>query len=232
MNGLRAGIGTIALALMTGIGAANACQGQNVLFEDNFDKLDPTWGEATSEIGVENHQLVLKPEANFSLWVPSNAGVYDDIDFCADFTTVEAVNADSSYAGLIFWYTDDDNFYAFEYDANGKASVWRRQRGRWLKQVFWQPADGLKPNDGATNQLRVVTVGNQASFYVNGNQFSALKGTPPDNGQQIGMIASSPESAVATYAIGNVKVTEPSKEQQPATKGQTPNDEQSPTIKP
>ena len=231
MQGLRLGISTLALALMTGIGAAGAAEGGKVLFQDNFDTLDPTWGQATNEISVENHQIVLKPEANFSLWVPSNAGIYDDVDLSADFTAVAAVDADSSYAGLIFWYADDDNFYAFEYDANGKSSVWRRQRGRWLKQVSWQPADGAKPNDGAVNTLRVVTIGNQATFYINGSKFSSLKGTPPENGQQIGMIASSPEKAVATYAIGNVKVLEPAKDQPPADQPAT-NDSQSPTTKP
>ena len=91
-----------------------------------------------------------------------------------------------------FWYADANNFYVFELAPNGKASVWRRQRGRWLAQVNWQDATGANKGDGAINELRVTTVGAQATFYVNGNQFQQLTGSPPDNGQQIGVFVASP----------------------------------------
>ena len=204
-------MGALAIALLASVSVAQACQGPTVLFQDDFSSLEPTWGSASNEVGVADHHMVLKPEANFTLWVPNTASLYDDVDVCADFTSVAAVDADHSYAGLIFWYVDDDNFYAFEYAANGNASAWRRQRGRWLKQVDWQGVPSLKPNDGATNQLRVVTAGTKATFYVNGNEFSSIKGALPSNGQQVGLIASSPQNAVATYSIANFKVTEPAK---------------------
>jgi hypothetical protein len=214
MNRLKVGIGTVALALLAGMGAVQACEGQNPIFQDNFATLDPTWGDPTDEIGVADNKMVLKPEANFALWVPSNAGLYDDIDLCAEFTAVAAVDASHSYAGLIFWYADDDNFYAFEYDADGNATVSRRTRGRWLKQVVWKTFSAVKANDGSVNELRVVTVGNKATFYVNGTQFAELKGQAPENGQQVGMIAASPEKAVATYSIANFTINEPKEEPQ------------------
>lgn len=209
MAGLKTGLGALAVALMTSVGVANACEGSTVLFEDDFSSLQPTWGTTNDEVSVSSNQMLIKPEAGFAKWVPSNAGFYDDIDACADFTTVAAVDADHSYAGIVFWYTDDSNFYAFEYAGNGNASVWRRQRGKWLNQVSWQPAGPLKGGDGATNQLRVVTKGNQATFYINGQQFAQLRGTPPTDGQQIGLLASSPDNASSTYGVANLKVTQP-----------------------
>ena len=50
----------------------------------------------------------------------------------------------------IFWYEDVNNFYVFEIAPNGKASVWRRQRGKWLAQVDWQDAANANKGDGAS----------------------------------------------------------------------------------
>lgn len=186
-----------------------ACAGANVLFQDNFDKLQPTWGEASEMMKVDNGQLIVTPGSDQYFWVPNTANLYDDIDMCITMTTVTGVDPEESKAGLIFWYVDANNFYAFELAPNGKASVWRRQRGRWLKQVEWQDAKGANPGDGAINELRVTTVGSQATFYVNGNEFKDLTGSPPDNGQEIGVFAASPEKGPATFAFDNLKVTKP-----------------------
>ena len=144
-----------------------ACTGADVLFQDNFDKLQPTWGEPSDVMKVDNGQLIVTPAADQYFWAPNTANLYDDIDMCVTMTTVTGVSPEDAKAGLIFWYVDANNFYAFELAPNGKASVWRRQRGRWLKQVEWQDAKGANAGDGAINELRVTTVGSQATFYVN-----------------------------------------------------------------
>jgi hypothetical protein len=210
MKGLRLGIAAAVLAIAAHTGAF-ACEGKTVLFQDNFQDLQPTWGEASDELSVANGQLVMKPEATYTNWLPNTAGLYDDIDMCVDVTTIQSVEADGSFGGVIFWYVDDQNFYAFDIDATGSAAVFRRQRGRWLKQVDWQKVDSLKPGDGAVNSVRVVTVGNQASFYLNGKLFKELRGAPPDNGQQIGFIASSPDKSPASFGFSKLDVTQPPK---------------------
>jgi hypothetical protein len=124
-------------------------------------------------------------------------------------TVVTGVDPEEAKAGLVFWYVDTNNFYVFELAPNGKASVWRRQRGRWLKQVEWQDAKGANQGDGAVNELRVTTIGGQASFFINDEPFKELTGSPPDNGQEVGVFAASPESGTATYSFDNLKVTKP-----------------------
>ena len=208
MPGLRVGVAAAVISMVTAASAL-ACQGSTVLFEDGFDDLQPTWGTADEELGVKDHKLMMKPKENFTFWAPNTASIYDNVDFCADVTTVKAVDPEDSFGGLIFWYVDDQTFYAFEYDANGSAAVYRRQRGKWLKQVGWEKAPDLKAGDGATNSLRVVTVGNDASFFINGKPFKKIKGVAPEDGQEIGFIASSPKNAVSTYAYSKIKVTEP-----------------------
>jgi hypothetical protein len=202
--------GAAAVAWLSASGAALAvCTSANVLYQDNFDRLQPTWGEASEILKVENGQLVVGPAADQYFWVANTANLYDDIDMCVNMTTVAGVDPEEAKAGVVFWYVDANNFYVFELAPNGKASVWRRQRGRWLSQVAWQEAKGANPGDGAINELRVTAAGSTATFYVNGNQFKDLTGSPPDNGQEIGVFAASPAKGAATYAFDNLKVTKP-----------------------
>ncbi len=195
---------------LAGLGpAAAVCPGLDVLFQDTFDSLQPTWGQASAAVKIDNGQLVLLPAVGTYVWVTNNAGVYDDVDMCVNVTTVAGVDPTEAKAGPIFWYTDVNNFYVFELAPNGKASVWRRQRGKWLAQVNWQDAPSANKGDGATNELRVTTTGDDATFYVNGTEFKKLSGSAPDNGQQIGLFAGSPEKDAATFAFDDLKATKP-----------------------
>ncbi len=197
-----------AIWLVTG-GIAAACQGSTVLFQDSFDRLQPTWGAESESFRVVDSQLQVAPEADSYHWAANSANLYDDIDMCATLTTIEEVDPVEAKAGLIFWYVDVNNFYVFELAPNGMASVWRRQRGKWLVQVDWREAEGANKGDGAINELRVTTLGSDATFYVNGNRFEALEGSPPENGQQIGVFAASPPSGPARFGFDNLKITKP-----------------------
>lgn len=189
--------------------ATAACQGTSILFQDSFERLQPTWGSQTETLRVENSQLVVTPAADTYFWTANSANLYDDIDMCVTMTTVAAIDPEESKAGLVFWYVDVNNFYVFELAPNGKASVWRRQRGKWLTQVGWKDAEGSNEGDGGINELRVTTVGSQATFYVNDKKFETVTGSPPDGGQQVGVFAASPAAGAATFAFDTFKVTKP-----------------------
>lgn len=208
MRGARAGL-AVAMTLAS-VGVARAvCPGLDVLFEDKFDNMKPTWGEASEAIRVEGGQLVISPASGTYAWAANTAGIYDDVDMCVTVNTVTAADPLDAFAGLVFWYEDVNNFYAFEIAPNGKASVWRRERGRWLAQVEWGVAGGANTGDGAVNELRVTTDGDGASFSVNGTPFTTLSGSPPEQGQQIGVLAASPEEGAALFAFDDLKVTKP-----------------------
>jgi hypothetical protein len=196
------------LATVAASSAAAVCPGREVLFEDKFDALKTTWGDPTGALKLEEGRLVLAPASGIYLWRASTAGLYDDIDMCVTVTTVKGVDPVNAVAGLVFWYQDVNNFYVLEIAPNGKASVWRRQRGRWLSQVKWTEAP-VNTGDGTTNELRVTTVGTTATFYLNGTRFQTLTGTPPEKGQQIGLLAVSPESGSAQFAFDDLRVTKP-----------------------
>jgi hypothetical protein len=189
--------------------AAAVCPGLDVLVEDRFDTLQPTWGEARDGVKVADGALVLTPPAGTELWVVNNAGLYDDIDMCVTITTVTGVDETEARAGPVFWYEDVNNFYVFEIAPNGRASVWRRQRGKWLAQIEWKRAEGANGGDGGVNELRVTTDGNEATFSVNGTAFDTLTGSPPENGQQIGLFAGSPDAGDAVFSFDGLRVTKP-----------------------
>ena len=203
-------LGLVAIALLASVRVAGAvCPGLDVLFIDKFDQLAPTWGEANPSLTVEDGRLVIAPPSGTYVWAANSAGLYDDIDMCVTVTTVAAVEPLDAVAGLVFWYEDVNNFYVFEIAPNGKASVWRRQRGKWLAQVKWQAAAGANAGDGGVNELRLTSVGGDATFYVNGTEFKKLGGSPPEEGHQIGVLAVSPEEGEARFAFDDLRVTKP-----------------------
>ncbi len=202
-------VAVIAATALSAGAAQAACSTDNASYQDTFDSLNPTWGKGDNEVSVDGGQLVIKPKANFTRWLPSNAGIYDDVDICTDATTVSAGDPKDSYFGLVFWYVDNKNFYTFQVGPDGSASVWRKQRGRWLSQIGWTKTDLIKQGDGASNEVRVTTKGADASYFINGQLFKEAQGVPPDNGQQVGVIAASPKKAVATYSFDDFVVVEP-----------------------
>ena len=203
-------LGAAALLLLASANVAFAtCEGTAVLFEDRFDALQPTWGQPTETFKVEAGRLLVVPEPDSYFWANNRASLYDDIDMCATMTTIAGVDPEDAKAGLLFWYVDANNFYVLELAPNGKASVWRRQRGKWLEQIEWQDVEGANAGDGGVNELRVVTKGDKATLYINETEFGSFDGVAPDNGQQIGIFATSPEAGAARYAFDNLKVTRP-----------------------
>lgn len=208
MQGIRLGV-AVCLLLASGNSALAACGGGAILFEDRFETLQPTWGTPSESFKAEGGQLVVAPEAASYFWAANQASLYDDIDLCVAMTTVAGVEPEDVKAGVAFWYTDTNNFYVFEFSPNGQASVWRRQRGEWLEQIAWQEVEGARDGDGAVNELRVVTKGNQATVYLNETEVGQFKGVAPNNGQRIGVFVASPEAGAARFTFDNLKITRP-----------------------
>ena len=208
MTGIRPLLGALVLSLTAGTAWA-VCPSVKVQFEDSFDQFKPTWGDPSPEVKVENGNMILSPASGTYAWRANTAGLYDDVDMCVTVTTQASVDPADAKAGLVFWYTDVNNFYVFEIAPNGAASVWRRQRGKWLAQVKWTDSASVNKGDSAINELRVTTVGSDATFFVNGTEFKKLSGTPPEKGQEIGLFAASPEKGQASFAFEGLRVTKP-----------------------
>ncbi|MHA1157732.1 MAG: hypothetical protein ACTSP2_03145 [Alphaproteobacteria bacterium] len=208
MRGVR--LGAAAIILMGTIGAAEAvCPGLDILLEDEFEQLASPWGAPDGQFLVEDGSLVVTPGSGTDYWREHAGGVYDDIDMCLTVTVRRGIDPTEAKAGVIFWYQDVNNFYVLQIAPNRMASVWRRQRGKWLEQLPWQRVEVANAGDGGVNELRVTTVDDMATFFVNGSNIGEVAGTPPDPGQQIGIFASSPVKGRAIFSFDSLRLTRP-----------------------
>jgi len=201
----------LAIAVSAGLsGAGLACEGGGqVQFEDGFETLAPTWGTADDAFFLESGQLTIMPGYDEYYAALNTMGTYEDIDLCLDLEAIKADPEGNSFAGLIFWAIDYDNYYYVVVTAEQSIGVFRRQRGRVLPQLRWATFDALKPGNGVVNELRVVTMGNTATISVNGQDYGTIKGQPPFDGQQIGVRATSPRNDRAVWGFDNVRVAVP-----------------------
>jgi hypothetical protein len=202
----------LALMMALSVGsteAALSCQGSQVLFEDSFATLEPTWGTADDAFFIEDGQLVIMPGYDEYYSALNTTGTYEDIDLCFNLEAIKADPEGNSFAGVIFWAIDYDNYYYVVVTAEQSIGVFRRQRGRVLPQLRWATFDVLKPGNGMVNEIRVVTLGNSATIFVNGTEYGTIKGQPPSDGQQIGVRATSPRNDRAIWAYDDVKITVP-----------------------
>ena len=185
--------------------AALACQGPNTLYADDFSTADPAWGNYDGE-KIENGKLTITASANKIYQLQNQSGFFDDIDYCADLVqhTDDPQNSDG---GLLFWGSDSSNYYLFLISITGSGKVVRLQNNRWVTPIAWTANDAIKTKKSDVNSLRVVTKGNQATFYVNGKQFAQFKGFPPQGGGLIGVFGEAGPKAPVDFDFSNLKIT-------------------------
>jgi regulation of enolase protein 1 (concanavalin A-like superfamily) len=185
-----------------------ACKATDkTLFQDAFAELAPSWG-TYDNYHVESGKLVIQPPAGFNTATINNASLYDDVDICVEMTAPPPLTKDNC-GSVIFWAVDYDNYYSLQISTDGTAAVWRRQKGKWLNQISWRDFSAVHATAGQVNTLRVMTAGNKARFFVNGQPFKTLTGQAPDGGSQVGLLACSPNDASARVEFRNFIVSNP-----------------------
>src|SRR5262245_39150109 len=175
-----------------------------VLYEDNFTNLDPSWGTPGEILSVREGKLVLKPALNTTQSVLNQANVFDDADVELQITLS---NGDPGVAGgLVFWAKDYSNFYCFSIDANGSFKISHFVIDRWLNPVGWTESDSINKGVGQTNKLRVVTKGRQATAYINDKEVITISGQPPQGGGCVGISGGSGEDSQNTWEFASLRV--------------------------
>ena len=79
----------------------------------------------------------------------------------------------------------------------------------WLYPGAWHEEGALKKGEGAENQVKVVTKGNQATIFINGKEVVSFPGQPPEGGSLIGFAGSSGAAGQNSVAFSNVQVVQP-----------------------
>ena len=197
---------SIATVLVSPI--AHACQGNQVLLQDNFQTMASNWGAANDNQSVSNGKLVISPALNASYVALDGGYVFTDMDACVDVVlTKGGPKLVHTYGGLAFWATDYQDYYELMVGPSGTVGVDRILPGRRISIMTFANSSAVKSGVGQMNQLRVQTKGNTATLYINGTQVGSITGQPPQGGGEVGLTAQSGPSTRDVYAFSNFKVT-------------------------
>jgi len=195
----------VALGLVMAAGPAAAeCNPDNALFEDNFEFMDVSWGEPDESFFVEDEALKVKGWREQVNFTTQNEGA----NVCVDATVVDASKPANSPMGLIFWWQDWDNFYYVWFWPDGGLEVRRVLKAK-STTVFTTETLALKKGVGVTNHIELQLKPRDATIIVNGTKVQRFKGIQPKDGGVIGVTATSPQDAPATFAFDNFIVSLP-----------------------
>jgi hypothetical protein len=159
-------------------------------------------------LSINNGKLILQPDINKSFTIINQGNIFEDIDVCVNVVLAKSDDPIQS-AGLIFWAKDYSDYYYLLVSGNGWFSVNRWVNQRSLRPVPWRENAVIKKGVGQTNQLRVVTKGNQATVYINDTEVISFTGQPVQSGSFIGLTANSPEKSQDVWEFSDLKVTKP-----------------------
>jgi hypothetical protein len=200
----------IALGLLLAASPAFACTGQSVYLNADFSTHHLAWGEEDARFQVSGGEAVLKPApgTQTARW---NRGLnLTNLDSCVTISMPEATTeASRSYAGLLFWLEDKNNFYEAVISPNGLFTVARKIRGKLVEAapVPWTKADALKLAPGEKNTLRVTLEGQMVVVRINDSEVARFRGQPPDGPSRIGLVAASSPDVSNTWHLSELKVT-------------------------
>jgi hypothetical protein len=201
----------IALTVLLVATPALACTGPSGQISGDFQTGDKGWGEADAQFQPKGAEAVFTAQVGTQTarW---NAGTaLTDLDACVTIAMPESTaDAARSYAGMLFWVVDKDNFYQAVISPNGMFTVARKVHGRIMAAapVSWLQTSALKlaPND--KNILRVTLEGQSVTVRINDQEVTRFRGQPPEQPSHVGLVASSAPTAVDTWRFSDFKVTD------------------------
>jgi 3-keto-disaccharide hydrolase len=199
--------GALLLCLSTWAGQALACEGHEVIFEDNF--ADDSGGWAMHQaVEVKDGTFVFKLAPDDMQTDLNVTFTVQDADICSDVVWPEG-GPQTLGAGLLFWGEDNKDYFQFGILNNGKFWIARKQDGKWHTVVENVESSVINNGSGAANTLRVKVTGNTASFFINGTKVRDLRGQPPKGGWRFGLSGDNfDKDKEARILFRKVKVTD------------------------
>jgi hypothetical protein len=178
-----------------------------VLFEDDFQKLDPGWGDPSELVSAKGGRLYVRPKLGTSQAVQHQGIVLDDATICV---TVRFLQDEGRIqaGGLIFWAADYENYYVVDITPDGRYAVTRWTKGRWLYPVSYRKTDAIKKDYNQENEIRVTTRGNTATISINRLEVASIKGQPPKGGGTLGLYAESGPREQTVVEFSRLKATD------------------------
>lgn len=199
-----------ALAFFAAAAPALACTGKSVHLEGDFVIGDPGWGPQDERFNVQGAKAVLTPEPGTQTARWDSGLTLGDLDACVTLTMpTDPTDTSRTYAGLLFWLTDKNNFYEAVFAPNGLFTVARKINGKIAAAapVPWTRTEALKLDPGATNVLRVTLEGQMVTVRINDQVVARFRGQAPDKPSHIGLVAASAPDEVDIWHVSELKIT-------------------------
>ena len=204
---IHCGGAVVVVALVASGTAVSACGTGKVVFSDSFDTLNQTtWGAVDDHMRVANGAMTID-EQDGKFYALYAEPVFRGVDYCANVTLNDSSDIPSSYGGVSFWMRSPNDFYAFEITLDGYATVYR-YNGTWTSLIDDRAFAAIKQGVGAVNELRVVTKGPNATFYVNDQKFDVISDKTVPGSSQVGMVVEAPKNGHAAFAFDDTVVHE------------------------
>src|SRR4029077_13952243 len=106
---------------------------------------------------------------------------------------VTAVAGTDTDGGLVFWEIEPEDEWTFAVATDGTAYVSHLHDGDWDDLQPFTSSRAIRGGVGASNELRVVTQGRHATFFINGEKFFEGNRDDSKSRRRIGLIATSTE---------------------------------------
>jgi hypothetical protein len=201
----------LALAVLLVATPALACTGPSVQISGDFQTGENAWGESDAQFQAKGPEAVFMPQVGTQSARWNASKTLTDLDACVTIA-MPAVTADASrsYAGMLFWVVDKDNFYQAVIAPNGMFTVARKVHGKIVATapVGWLQTPALKLGPNEKNTLRVTLEGQNVTVRINDKEIARFRGQSPDVPSYVGLVASSAPAAVDTWQMTEFKVTD------------------------
>ncbi|MBX3519733.1 MAG: hypothetical protein KF835_06900 [Xanthobacteraceae bacterium] len=196
----------LAAIFCAGTNAAAACGTGQILFEDKFEKMQPSWDFDSNEPGrtFGPTGLVYKLMPGKAVGQLNQADLLTDYEVCATFQIDVSSDKGETYFGVAFWFSDFDNgYWTYVYPTPGWGTygVNRVQNGKTIRPVAERKSDAIRIGKNVTNEVSVVVKGNQATMFINGRKIVEFAGHPPSGGTMFGFNIGRDKSDTGTSVL-------------------------------
>jgi hypothetical protein len=199
--------GVLAAAVFAASPAA-ACEGNQVLFQDSFAKVDQRW-ELSSHTKVQDGAMQITAQPGHIAPIFYKGEAFDKADICVDAITPEVSDGDNlGLPSLLFEGQGYDDFYAFYISTTyGTAAISHQLKNKWLHTIPFRKVDGIVAKPGGKNTLRITLNGAHATAYVNGNKIVDFLINASEGGGLVGLDTDGGANAPVTWSFKNFKIT-------------------------
>lgn len=200
-----------ALLIVTyGFSSIHTSQASQVVLSDPLTSWPLNFGTQSDNILLKNGAVHIAGNGATSAayWEIYTGFSFTDMDATVTMTSQTATGGGG---GLIFWAApNQQDFFELSIgDVQGSFAVVRwNSAGGWQHITPFAQNSAIKSGVGAVNVLRVVTKGNSAAIFINGQSIGSLAVQAPAGGGSVGFEGELGAGQPADYSYSNLSVSQ------------------------